>query len=107
MKMKWQPSVVLITFDNNHCLIIFDNNRCFLSCRGEILEIMDDSRKWWKARNWRGHVAHVPHTIVQELGGTMNGRDGHGRDGHNGSSSPNDDWIRRERQGKKGEFRYF
>lgn len=25
---------------------------------------MDDSRKWWKARNSRGQVAHVPHTIV-------------------------------------------
>jgi len=25
---------------------------------------VDDSRKWWKARNFRGQVAHVPHTIV-------------------------------------------
>ena len=25
---------------------------------------MDDSRKWWKTRNSRGVVAHVPHTIV-------------------------------------------
>jgi len=25
---------------------------------------MDDTRKWWKARNNRGQVAHVPHTIV-------------------------------------------
>lgn len=28
------------------------------------LQILDDSRKWWKARNIRGQVAHVPHTIV-------------------------------------------
>ena len=69
--------------------------------RGEILEVLDDSRKWWKARNWRGQVAHVPHTIVSEIGHT------NGRDPHMGSASPNDDWIRRERQGKKGEFRYF
>lgn len=29
-----------------------------------LLQILDDSRKWWKARNWRGQMAHVPHTIV-------------------------------------------
>jgi len=23
-------------------------------------------RKWWKARNMRGRVAHVPHTIVTQ-----------------------------------------
>src|SRR5438552_1239873 len=80
---------------------------------GEILEVLDDSRKWWKARNWKGHVAHVPHTIVTELGGSsLNGRDARDsrdpRDPHTpNSASPNDDWIRRERQGKKGEFRYF
>lgn len=27
-------------------------------------QVMDDSRKWWKARNMRGQIAHVPHTIV-------------------------------------------
>ena len=27
-------------------------------------QVVDDSRKWWKARNYRGQVAHVPHTIV-------------------------------------------
>lgn len=26
--------------------------------------MLDDSRKWWKARNRRGVAAHVPHTIV-------------------------------------------
>lgn len=29
-----------------------------------VLQVMDDTRKWWKARNSRGQVAHVPHTIV-------------------------------------------
>lgn len=29
-----------------------------------LFQILDDSRKWWKARNSRGQVAHVPHTIV-------------------------------------------
>lgn len=32
--------------------------------RGEILEILDDTRKWWKARNIGLQVAYVPHTIV-------------------------------------------
>lgn len=68
--------------------------------RNEILEVLDDSRKWWKARNSRGVVAHVPNTIVSEIEpihfATSPG-------GHPAS----DDWIRRERQGKKGEFRYF
>jgi epidermal growth factor receptor kinase substrate 8 len=66
--------------------------------RGEILEVLDDSRKWWKARNSRGQVAHVPHTIVSEA--VVSGGNSH-------PSSPSEDWIRKERQGKKGEFRYF
>lgn len=27
-------------------------------------QVLDDSRKWWKCRNIRGHVGHVPHTII-------------------------------------------
>lgn len=29
-----------------------------------LAKVLDDSRKWWKAVNARGQVAHVPHTIV-------------------------------------------
>ena len=29
--------------------------------------MLDNSRKWWKARNMRGQAAHVPHTIVTLL----------------------------------------
>ena len=35
--------------------------------RGEILEVLDDTRKWWKARNIHGEIGHVPHTIVSPL----------------------------------------
>lgn len=116
-----------------------NNNKELTVQRGEILEILDDSRKWWKARNCRGQVAHVPHTIVGEIDHGHHGGPGgqgpsghhfmggppdhHGRGGHgppphhlmqggpggpgNGGGGGNDDWIRRERQGKKGEFRYF
>ncbi|XP_047368946.1 epidermal growth factor receptor kinase substrate 8-like protein 2 isoform X2 [Vespa velutina] len=41
-----------------------NNDKELTVVRGEYLEILDDSRKWWKARNSRGQVAHVPHTIV-------------------------------------------
>ncbi|KAH9510541.1 Epidermal growth factor receptor kinase substrate 8-like [Dermatophagoides farinae] len=44
-----------------------NNNKELTVTRGEILEILDDSRKWWKARNSRGQIAHVPHTIVGEI----------------------------------------
>lgn len=37
--------------------------------RGEILEVLDDTRKWWKARNIDLQVAHVPHTIVAIMHG--------------------------------------
>lgn len=81
--------------------------------------MIDDSRKWWKARNWRGHIAHVPHTIVTEISssghgngngngaGSTNGGGRESRGSRGASPSEREDWVRRERQGKKGEFRYF
>ncbi|KAB0801196.1 hypothetical protein PPYR_05550 [Photinus pyralis] len=52
-----------------------NNDKELTVARGEFLEVLDDSRKWWKARNSRGQIAHVPHTIVTpyQLGG--NGTD--------------------------------
>lgn len=41
-----------------------NNDKELTVTRGEYLEILDDSRKWWKARNIHGQVAHVPHTIL-------------------------------------------
>lgn len=41
-----------------------NNDKELTVSRGEYLEILDDTRKWWKARNIHGQVAHVPHTIV-------------------------------------------
>ncbi|ROT71633.1 putative epidermal growth factor receptor kinase substrate 8-like isoform X1 [Penaeus vannamei] len=41
-----------------------NNDKELTVVRGEYLEVLDDSRKWWKAINARGQVAHVPHTIV-------------------------------------------
>lgn len=41
-----------------------NNDKELTVTRGEILEIVDDSRKWWRARNINGQVGFVPHTIV-------------------------------------------
>lgn len=51
-----------------------NNDKELTVARGEYLEILDDSRKWWKARNMRGQVAHVPHTIVTPF--NYNGNNG-------------------------------
>ncbi|CAF1901629.1 unnamed protein product [Rotaria magnacalcarata] len=35
--------------------------------RGELIEIEDNSKKWWRARNFHGDVGHVPNNIVEEI----------------------------------------
>lgn len=54
-----------------------NNDKELSVVRGEYLEILDDTRKWWKARNIRGRVAHVPHTIVttHQFGDVPQGRE--------------------------------
>jgi len=72
-----------------------NNDKELTVARGEFLEVLDDTRKWWKARNWEGQVGHVPHTIVTPAS-------------DNPQISPKSaEWIQKERRGKKGEFRYF
>lgn len=44
-------------------------NRIFIFHRGELLEILDHSRRWWRARNIDLEVAFVPHTIVAVMNG--------------------------------------
>ncbi|XP_057374617.1 epidermal growth factor receptor kinase substrate 8-like [Daphnia carinata] len=44
-----------------------NNDKELTVVRGEYLEVLDNSRKWWKARNMHGVTAHVPHTIVTLL----------------------------------------
>lgn len=52
--------------------------------RGEVLEVLDDTRKWWKARSISGEVGHVPHTIVSPLPGNGNDKMGNGSSGNGG-----------------------
>ncbi|CAF0892941.1 unnamed protein product [Adineta steineri] len=35
--------------------------------RGELIEIEDSSKKWWRARNFHGDIGHVPNNIVEEI----------------------------------------
>lgn len=34
---------------------------------GEILEVLDDKRNWWKLRNFYGSIGHAPVTILRPL----------------------------------------
>lgn len=54
-----------------------NNDKELTVARGEILEIVDDSRKWWRARNIQGQVGFVPHTIVTRynVGGDLDDAD--------------------------------
>ena len=75
------------------------NNEKELSVsRGEYLEVMDDTRKWWRARNLEGQLGHVPHTIVTPAQGLTDSPQ---------VSPKSAEWVQKERRGKKGEFRYF
>lgn len=110
-----------------------NNDKELTVVRGEFLEIVDDSRKWWKARNSRGQIAHVPHTIVTPYNYNDNGdifnnpiygqnygknsrqndplSERYTQSGENSSQpgiAPNSaEWVRNKHLGKKGEFRYF
>ena len=35
--------------------------------RGELIEILDNSKKWWRARNFHDETGHVPNNIVEEI----------------------------------------
>ena len=51
-----------------------NNEKELTVVRGELLEVLDDSRKWWKTRNQQGQVGHVPHTIVSPYEPSQRGR---------------------------------
>uniref|UniRef100_A0A1I8MEF4 SH3 domain-containing protein n=3 Tax=Musca domestica TaxID=7370 RepID=A0A1I8MEF4_MUSDO len=43
---------------------VANNDRELNVTKGEYLEIIDDSRNWWKARNASGNIGYVPHTLL-------------------------------------------
>lgn len=32
---------------------------------GELLEVLDDKRNWWRLRNFQGEIGHAPVTILR------------------------------------------
>ncbi|XP_071524692.1 epidermal growth factor receptor kinase substrate 8-like isoform X3 [Panulirus ornatus] len=77
-----------------------NNDKELTVVRGEYLEVMDDSRKWWKAVNARGQVAHVPHTIVTPYSADQDGKEDYRADVRRNAPPP----IWKERQGKKADY---
>ena len=43
------------------------NNKELTVRRGELIEIEDNAKKWWRARNFQGEVGHVPNNILKEV----------------------------------------
>ncbi|CAD6995503.1 epidermal growth factor receptor kinase substrate 8 isoform X2 [Ceratitis capitata] len=42
-----------------------NNDRELSVVTGEYLEVIDDTRNWWKVRNSAGNVGYVPHTVLK------------------------------------------
>ncbi|KAK2725043.1 epidermal growth factor receptor kinase substrate 8-like [Artemia franciscana] len=78
-----------------------NNDKELTVVRGELLEVIDDSKNWWKCRNSRGQIAHVPHTIITPFLLEDEAFLPYQQDSRPGPSS---DWVKRERQGKKDFF---
>ncbi|XP_071956424.1 epidermal growth factor receptor kinase substrate 8-like isoform X2 [Antedon mediterranea] len=55
-----QPRLGKATFD-----FVARNNKELTIMAGEILEILDDRRKWWEVRNSSGQQGFVPSTILE------------------------------------------
>ncbi|XP_040570217.1 epidermal growth factor receptor kinase substrate 8 isoform X2 [Lepeophtheirus salmonis] len=81
-----------------------NNEKELTVVRGEFLEVVDDTKKWWKTRNITGQLGHVPNTIITPKSF---------RDTPEPPNVPPQtntmkaDWIQKERRGRNGAFRYF
>ncbi|XP_017479993.1 PREDICTED: epidermal growth factor receptor kinase substrate 8 isoform X2 [Rhagoletis zephyria] len=60
------------------------NDRELNITKGEYLEVIDDSRNWWKARNCVGNVGYVPHTVLKA----------HNFDAHSNNSTGDTDSVK-------------
>ncbi|XP_063401396.1 uncharacterized protein LOC134685545 isoform X3 [Mytilus trossulus] len=48
--------------------------------KGDILEVLDDSRNWWRLRNYKGDSGYAPYTILRDAGDDRNDIDRNVRD---------------------------
>ncbi|KAK6034551.1 variant SH3 domain protein [Cooperia oncophora] len=112
----WRGSkLVVATFDR-----VAQNAKELTVSRGEYLEVLEDTKNWWECRNVHQRVGYVPHTILSmvplepaDSRDVYSSRDNASLpNGHAGSPKPGmlpDDapsYVK-ERQGRRGEFRYF
>uniref|UniRef100_A0A1I7WMK2 SH3 domain-containing protein n=1 Tax=Heterorhabditis bacteriophora TaxID=37862 RepID=A0A1I7WMK2_HETBA len=111
--------LVIATFDR-----VAQNPKELTTSRGEYLEVLDDSKNWWECRNVHQRVGYVPHTILsmvpvdhidapRDVYIPHGSRDNLHMNGHS-QASPKQGMLPedapsyvKERQGKRGEFRYF
>ncbi|XP_022235258.1 epidermal growth factor receptor kinase substrate 8-like, partial [Limulus polyphemus] len=68
-QQQQQPWFEDIRAHGNRCIVAMhtrnaNNDKELSIVKGELLELLDDSRKWWRARNARGQIGYVPSTIV-------------------------------------------
>ncbi|KAL6740146.1 hypothetical protein Aduo_013531 [Ancylostoma duodenale] len=110
--------LVMATFDR-----VAQNAKELTVSRGEYLEVLDDAKNWWECRNVHQRVGYVPHTILSMVpmdqldvrDSYTSVRDNHSiPNGHVHGSSPKQGMLPddappyvKERQGRRGEFRYF
>ncbi|MCP9265698.1 Epidermal growth factor receptor kinase substrate 8 [Dirofilaria immitis] len=81
--------------------------------QGEFLEVLNDNKNWWECTNVHHRVGYVPHTIlsVDRMSSQGNAVQHRGTSlslsPHPGVMSDGTPEYIKQRQGKRGEFRYF
>ncbi|XP_076450323.1 epidermal growth factor receptor kinase substrate 8-like [Babylonia areolata] len=65
--------------------------------KGDFLQVLDNSRNWWKVRNYKGQTGFCPYTILKEVTASDNGREEVEEGAREASAASK----------RGGEFRYF
>uniref|UniRef100_A0AC34PUQ0 SH3 domain-containing protein n=1 Tax=Panagrolaimus sp. JU765 TaxID=591449 RepID=A0AC34PUQ0_9BILA len=124
--LKHNRKIVEVTYDR-----VKQHEKELTVIRGEYLDVLSDEKNWWECRNSQNNVGFVPHTILSVITpedaqallsgagnghinpdqipqrnppGLLNSQSLSPRPGMMSEDTP--DYIK-QRQGKRGEFRYF
>ncbi|KAI6175643.1 SH3 domain-containing protein [Aphelenchoides bicaudatus] len=109
---------VQVTYDR-----VAQNPKELTVSRGEFLEVLNDNRNWWECKNSQARVGYVPHTILSVVNANdhspRSNQDSYSQERPappiNQAHSPRTgivideetpEYIK-QRQGKRGAFRYF